>query len=662
MPIPLILAPAGNKDSFLAALAAGADAIYCGVTEFSARRQARNLALTELQRLIQLAHTCNTQVYVTLNALIRPDEVSAVKNLIQELCRREPPDAIIVQDLGVPELARQAGYQGDIHLSTLANCSFPAALPGLVRDYGIRRVVLPRELNLDEIKIMAQDCPPELDLEVFVHGALCYGVSGRCYWSSYMGGKSGLRGLCVQPCRRFYTQDKRRLRHFSCRDLSLDVLVKVLATIPQVRVWKIEGRKKGPHYVYYTVKAYQRLRAEGHLAPARKDALDLLGMALGRDATHGGFLPQRPQTPLEPGRQTASGLFVGKLQGGRQRPWLMPRTDLLAGDMLRVGYEDQPGHIRQRVNRNTPQKGRYYINFPANTPPITGTPVFLVDRREPALLQALAAMEAKLRAIPEIPEPATPVSLPPQAAPSGTGFRSKTSRIRTIDIPVYRDLQNAPAPRGAAGAWLTEANLKACPIKQLPHIWWWLPPVMWPADEARLGPLIHTLDQHKARQVVLNAPWQQALFKANAPVKRWAGPFCNISNTAALHVLARNGFAGAIVSPELTRRDYSALTSGSPLPLGIVIAGNWPLCISRLRTDAIALNQPFNSPRQESAWATAHDGNYWLFPNWRLDFSTRRQELSKAGYTHFFTLVEPLPAQVPLKDRPGDWNWEQELV
>ena len=107
---------------------------------------------------------------------------------------------------------------------------------------------------------MAAQCPDDLGLEVFVHGALCYAVSGRCYWSSYLGGKSGLRGRCVQPCRRFYHQKSQNGRFFSCYDLSIDVLVKVMLDIPAIHAWKIEGRKKGPHYVYYTTRAYQLLR------------------------------------------------------------------------------------------------------------------------------------------------------------------------------------------------------------------------------------------------------------------------------------------------------------------------------------------------------------------------------------------------------------------
>ncbi|MEJ2040995.1 MAG: U32 family peptidase, partial [Desulfosarcinaceae bacterium] len=240
-PKPEILAPAGNREAFLAALAAGADAVYCGLKSFSARMAAKNFTLEELAGLRELAGRQKARVYLTLNTLVKPDELSVLGRQLDQVNRCVKPDALIVQDLGVIQLARQVGYKGEIHLSTLANVTLAQALPQLSKTFGVQRVVLPRELSVDEIKLMAESCPSDLGLELFVHGALCYGVSGRCYWSSFLGGKSGLRGRCVQPCRRRYTQKQTRGRLFSCQDFSLDVLIKTLASIPQVRAWKIEG-------------------------------------------------------------------------------------------------------------------------------------------------------------------------------------------------------------------------------------------------------------------------------------------------------------------------------------------------------------------------------------------------------------------------------------
>ena len=228
----MILAPAGNKASFLAALAAGADAVYCGLKQLSARMEAKNFTFEELAGLTDLAHSRGSRVFVTINTLIKPGELNQAGKMLDDLNRRIHPDALIIQDPAVIELARQTGFSGELHLSTLANCGFAAALSLISRIRGVTRVVLPRELNIDEIKQLAEACPDNIGLEVFVHGALCYGVSGRCYWSSFLGGKSGLRGRCVQPCRRLYRQEGGPKRYFSCQDLSLDVLVKVLLSVP----------------------------------------------------------------------------------------------------------------------------------------------------------------------------------------------------------------------------------------------------------------------------------------------------------------------------------------------------------------------------------------------------------------------------------------------
>ena len=412
---PAILAPAGNRAAFLAALAAGADAVYCGLKSMSARMEAKNFSLEELAQLVALAHDRKVNVYVTVNALLKPDELDRVGQMIDVLARQVKPDALIVQDLGVVALARQVGFAGEIHLSTLANVGFPRALAFIVRTLSVACVVVPRELSIDEIKAMGKACPKTMELETFLHGALCYGVSGRCYWSSYMGGRSSLRGRCVQPCRRYYRQGDRTARSFSCQDYSVDVLVKILGQVKKVRSWKIEGRKKGPHYVYYTVSGYQLLRDRGQDNQAKRDALDLLAQSLGREATHYNFLPQRPQRPIDTRRQTASGLFLGKVQGPAKNPWVVVRQPLMPGDVLRVGYEDETGHAICRVTRNVPKKGRYPLNLGGRKTPRPGAPVFLTDRREKALEKKLADVEA---AAPPQPVIAS-IDVSGDAAPAG---------------------------------------------------------------------------------------------------------------------------------------------------------------------------------------------------------------------------------------------------
>jgi putative protease len=647
---PAILAPAGSKPSFLAALAAGAEAVYCGLKQFTARMEARNFTFEELRGLVELAHAKGTRVYVTLNTLLTPEELDAAGRMLDQLNRHVRPDAVIVQDLAVAQLVRQTGFAGEVHWSTLSNMSYPAALRLVREKLPIDRLVLPRELTVDEIKAAAAACPPGLDLEVFIHGALCYGVSGRCYWSSFLGGKSGLRGRCVQPCRRVYAQGREGRRYFSCLDLSIDVLIKVLMGIPQVRTWKIEGRKKGPHYVYYAVTGYRLLRDHGNDSQAKKDALHFLSRALGRPGTHYYFLPQRPQNPVNAGEQTGSGLLLGRVKGAARQLFFNPQVELLSGDLLRVGYEDAPGHRIERVGRSLPKGGRFSLPPAAGVP--KGTPVFLIDRREKALEDLIKGLEAEL--------PAESDGVRP------SGFRAKLppatrAFLKPSEVRVYR-VPPRQTGHGRIGLWLSPETLGGVPEKLLRQTWWWLPPVIFPDDEAPTRGLIRQACARGARSFVLNDPWQVALFDAlGSEARLWAGPFCNLANPLALETAASLGFTGAIVSPELAAEDFLKLPRCSPLPLGIVIGGNWPLCVARAVAADFQLDAPFRSPKGEEAWTTRHGSLYWVFPNWRLELRDQMENLRRAGYVLFAHLMEPVPKTVQFKDRPGLWNWAGEL-
>ena len=369
---PEILAPAGDTQSFLAAMAAGADAVYLGLKHFSARMQADNFGSAELSRMVELANENGRRIYVAFNTLVKPDDVPAAGRLIARLARDVKPHGLIIQDPGVLALARQAGYEGGLFLSTLANLTHPASLLA-AKELGADRVILPRELSIDEVKQISAACPEGLELEMFIHGALCWCVSGRCYWSSYMGGKSGLRGRCVQPCRRVYKQRNHSGRFFSCLDLSLDVLAKTITDIPHLSCWKIEGRKKGPHYVYHVVTAYKMLRDNPDDPQARKDAEKILEMALGRPSTRARFLPQRTSEPTSPDSQTSSGRLVGKIQTDAEgRPFFKPHIELISYDYLRVGYEDENWHSTLPVTRRTPKAGTFTLRLPRHKTPKAG--------------------------------------------------------------------------------------------------------------------------------------------------------------------------------------------------------------------------------------------------------------------------------------------------
>lgn len=673
---PEILAPAGDRHAFLAALAAGADAVYVGLKHFSARMQAGNFSISELAALTELAHERGSRVYVAFNSLVKPADVRPAGRLVDRLARYVNPDALIVQDMALPALARQAGYQGELHLSTLANVSHPLPLETIRDRFGISRVVLPRELNVDEVRSCAEACPEGMEAEVFVHGALCYNVSGRCYWSSFMGGKSGLRGRCVQPCRREYEQKGRRERFFSCNDLGLDMLVKPLLSMPKVSAWKIEGRKKGPHYVFYTVTAYRMLR-DGIDDPAmKKTAMELLDQALGRKNTHYSFLPQRTQHPVETGGQTGSGLLVAHLKSPQGRKFqISPRLPLLPGDLLRVGYEDEPWHQTVKVNKNVPKGGGFTASS-QRKPPRKGTPVFLVDRREPELTKQLVALEKQFE---NRPSPgAGPSDFAPDMPQADTPARS---RARTVVMNLNRRPPKG-LPRSVSSAvWLSPKSL----FSGAGNHWWWLPPVIWPDEERMWADTIAKARRGGAWRFVLGAPWQAAFFadtvetakpaaprhkdkgRKNQPPRRrppmlWAGPFCNVSNALAVQAMADLGMSGAIVSPELAREDALALPEHSPLPLGFVTWGMWPLGITRIDVGEIKPEKPLRSPKGEVCFTRRYGPNNWVYPNWGIDLRDKENELLSAGYSTFVHIFENVPRDVQKANRTSTFNWDLNLL
>jgi putative protease len=661
---PEILAPVGDTGALLAAFAAGADAVYLGLKAFTARMESENFSMAELSRLVELAHGEERKVFVALNSLLKPDDLVSAGKLIAKLARDVGPDAIIVQDVGALELARQAGYAGELHLSTLANLTHPASFQ-VAKDIGAARVILPREMNLDEVRQCDKACPKGLALEVFIHGALCYCVSGRCYWSSYMGGKSSLRGRCVQPCRRTYNQKGDYDNFFSCQDLSLDVLTKQLMTMPRVVSWKIEGRKKGPHYVYHVVSAYKLLRDHPNDPKARNQAEDILAHALGRPRTKGTFLPQKPRPPVQPGQQTGSGLFVGKVHAvgamskkGRPGYGFRSRQELYKGDYLRIGYQDEPWHFTQRVPKPVQKGDVFHLHPPGKKSPKPGTPIFLIDRREPELTKQLNKWQAKLDACqgrepasvdfaPKLPKP----SRPARAMDMNLAWQLPARQGRT---------KGQGAPRINA-LWLTTGSLNAAPKAAVADLWWWLPPVIWPDEEAEWRKTVEQALKNGAERFVLGSPWQVAFFK-NSEAELLAGPFCNASNAAELKIYGDLGISGAIASPELSRDDLLALAGQSPLPLGAVLSGFWPMGLSRWPLAGVKPNQPFLSPMKEVFWLRRHGQNTWLYPGWPLDLGQQRKELQAAGYGWMVHINEDPPPSLPKATRVSTFNWKLKLL
>jgi putative protease len=246
-----VLAPAGSKESFRAALAGGADAIYLGGKLFGARRFAQNFSDQELESAVRLAHSRGVKVYVTVNTLIKERELPLAFDYLDLLDRVEV-DAVIVQDRGLARLILDS-YGLPVHASTQMGIHSPEDARW-AEELGMERVILARELSLDDVERMRR--ATGIGIEVFIHGALCYCFSGQCLFSSVLGGRSGNRGMCAQPCRKRYTMGKETAYMLSTADLfSVEALPRLIQM--GVDAVKIEGRLRSPVYVYLASKVYK---------------------------------------------------------------------------------------------------------------------------------------------------------------------------------------------------------------------------------------------------------------------------------------------------------------------------------------------------------------------------------------------------------------------
>ncbi|WP_440872148.1 U32 family peptidase [Vibrio diabolicus] len=252
-----LLAPGGDSDSIKAAIAAGADAIYCGLDRFNARNRATNLTLDNLNGVLTLAHQHNCKIFLTLNVLILESEIPAIVRLLSQL-NTTKIDGVIVQDLGLAYILKHHFPDLDVHASTQLNTHNEGQILFL-NQLTASRVNLSRELNIDEIKHLAQfGREHNVMMEVFVHGSYCIGFSGICYISSARNGASGNRGRCSQPCREQYETTKTGNNYpLNMKDNSAFGDLEALADAG-VYSLKVEGRIKKSHYVYTVVDNWRQ--------------------------------------------------------------------------------------------------------------------------------------------------------------------------------------------------------------------------------------------------------------------------------------------------------------------------------------------------------------------------------------------------------------------
>jgi len=394
---PELLAPAGSPEALAAAVAAGADAVYLAGRRFGARHYAANFSDEELESAVGYAHLRGVRVYVTVNVLVRDAELSDVARYLLHLYEIGV-DAVLVQDAGVASLAREIVPDLTLHASTQMAIHNREGVARAARE-GFSRVVLARELTLSEIEDIAADAEARgIGIEVFAHGALCYCYSGQCLLSSVIGGRSGNRGMCAQPCRKPYrlvtagTDEYGRPKDLravpgvdryllSTRDLSVYPRLDLLARA-SVASLKIEGRMRSVEYVATVTAIYRRaldaIAAGEEWSPSREDMRDL-ALAFNREFTEGYILGARDIMARDrPGnRGVPLGTAIG-YDPRRQEATVRLTGDLVprSGDGLAFSSDD-PDRDVGAVVRGTPPVRRGTVRLSVPAPVDVGARVFL---------------------------------------------------------------------------------------------------------------------------------------------------------------------------------------------------------------------------------------------------------------------------------------------
>ena len=328
-----LLAPSGNIESFMAAVSAGADAVYVGLKDFSARAKAKNFSYKQLKEICSYAHEKNVKIFVTVNTLIKNSEIKDVIRSLEQISL-SCADAIIVQDLGVAYLSKKYFPNIRLHASTQLTIhnSYGAIQ---AKQMGFERAVLARELSFDEIKSIKNKS--NIELEIFCHGALCFCVSGLCLFSSFIGGYSGNRGHCAQPCRRLWSVDGKKGYFLSPKDFQLIDYIKQIKETG-ITSLKIEGRLKSADYVNKTVRAYRLLidSDETNYEQNLKQAKEILSLDYARQKTTFNF-NNKSTDIFEPNKSKNLGLYLGVIENKTDTTFsLNTKANLLTGDTIRI--------------------------------------------------------------------------------------------------------------------------------------------------------------------------------------------------------------------------------------------------------------------------------------------------------------------------------------
>ncbi|MCX5778838.1 MAG: U32 family peptidase [Elusimicrobia bacterium] len=653
-----LLAPVGSKESFITAIRAGADAVYVGVPDFNARVSAASINFYDLEVMIDHAREKKVTVFLALNILIKHEEISAVVKNIARI-DRFAPDALIVQDLGVASIVRKYFPHIPLHASTQMAVHNRMGVDFLARE-GFARAILARELSFSELKIIAKGAP--LPIEIFVHGALCFCVSGMCLFSSFIGGLSGNRGRCTQPCRRLWHQGKKQGYIFSPRDLELAPHIGALKKIG-IASLKIEGRMRSSEYVYKVVSAYRMLidASEHDFDRVLVEARMLLSGDAARAKTAGLFAG-RDAALFEPHKAQCLGNRIGTVVASRDEALLIEgdgaSIEIREGDRLRVSNPVTDTTIAFKVKEFSIEGLLHRIPFTRAAEFKPGNPVYkTVDaafdqknlecdidaiyenyaRRRGPLRKAEFQVSQGYTALISNIWKETKKSVP-------VGPDEDTLWV-TFDTPAWLEVLPPPDKHTQYVFYIKKDNLHLCaalPEALMPHIAGELPPFIGQRDTDHYRRCIDALIARGVRRWVLNNVSQFAFFEGRE-CELTAGHQFGVWNAYTAAFLATKGVTQVVTAWEddfLNIRKMCAPGLGRHVV--VYLYGFIPVVRSRFLPGDTLGHEPIRehvlaeSPAVPAAFTAVNESELVvLIPEKPVGIFTARRKLKECGISAF---------------------------
>ncbi|MHB1349932.1 MAG: U32 family peptidase [Desulfobulbaceae bacterium] len=689
-----LLAPAGSLEAFFAALDSGADSVYCGLKEFSARAKAKNFTLAEAERLTAHAHRQGKKLYVTLNTLLKEAELPLLIDILADLAAIGV-DGIIIQDLGVWRLARTWFPELPLHASTQMTVHNAAGVRMLER-MGFVRAVLARELALAEITEIRQQTA--IELEHFVHGALCFAISGQCFFSSTISGMSGNRGRCAQPCRRRHLHRDQAGYHFSTSDLcGLDLLPDLIRA--GVSSFKIEGRMKSAEYVARVVTAYRLVldAPAGERKTALREAGEHLALSFGRPATRGFLAGWVPTNIASPSRLGALGRHLGEvlsLRGGMIGLTVQDR--LHVGDRLRiqpqndqaaVGFTVREILVNDRSVRAAKAGDFIRVRNSGKGPVHVGDAVYKVGGKQLFTLSAEACRKRLAETVPA--EDRNPTvgdraakaratllaARTEQAAPASFSLTLGGRGLKDLGVPPRQEAQRLQIPLSEDNlAELKKNERRLAGYKE--RLVWKIPPLLFGPQWTDYRRAVQMLAGQGFRTFRVANLGHLPLFEGLADITLLGDFRCFVLNSQAALAWHELGLAEAAAGLEDDRENLAALLARPlPLPLAVTVYAPLPVLLSRIPLRGIRSGTILRSDKGEGYRILNHLGLTEVIGEEDFSLLGHVQELLTMGCSLFQVELEHCGADSAKgrqildalkEDRPlpgtTTWNYRRGLV